>query len=373
MNQFFRDFENDFNDLKDAVDQKIQGKPLIKRTITNKIVPKRTRITNTNISQKQKEMQTTPQTHTVELQTEVEPYTIQDLCMKLDDYQHLLDLRELEIEELKKTRQKPIINFEANTATLKLNQQLLTTQIQLDDSVIKLTKCQSALDRMTVIYNLCVDDYNDMGEEYEKLADQYTKLHQEYQLLLNRFRHCTAEKSELQEQLNIKRNTTTIDHLQVKDSNDLLQSEKERNRALLIQLGNSEELVRKLRQKLVDNEEHSIDAESSKFVSIIHQQNDMIDKLGKTLKSNKVILTEIAKDDNDITTPFNTPPKLVKSMEKNSPFEYTPNSDSTTDLKQKWFETKRELASIELEGVEDALNQLDFHQKELSKLMRDSP
>ena len=384
MNKLFDDFNSEFKNLKDQLDNKKLSKPIIKRGISNNTIePKVFKSNVTKISKiptKTATVQTLPNQHSIEIQTEPSPYSTEDLCLKIDEYQNLLDLREIELAELKQNQQsefKHQVNFQADNTTLKLNQQLLDTQINLDNSYMKLRGCQDALDKMTINYNSCVDDYNDMGEEYEKLADQYSKLHSEYQLLINKYKNANYEKTALEERLRNLNNKKQLNILEVNGSNDLLYVEKEKNKSLLIQLDDAEQLISRLRNKLKNQQEQnhesttsSVDPESSKFISIINQQQSMIDNLGKTLKSNQVILQEIAKSPDDPEfTPLKTP-KLVKSSEHNSPFEFTPTAESTADLKSQWLSTKRELASLEIEGVENALDQLEFHQKELSKLMK---
>ena len=377
MNELFLDFSNEFQQVKQALDRKNLSKPIINRQVVAKVVDQEKNAVKVTklIPLKNTSSQTAPNLHSIEIQTDPSKYSVEQLCLKLDEYQNLLDLREIELNEIKQDRQSGLkhqINFHASDATLKLNQQLLDTQINLDNSYIKARTLQDALDQMTVKYNLCVDDYNDMGEEYERLADQYSKLHHDYQMLTAKYKNINYEKQDLETRLKESKDNKRIDTLEVQESYNLLQSEKDKNKALLIQLENSEMLVKRLRDKLADTHNVTFDPESSKFISIINQQQSMIDDLGKTLKSNHLILQEIAKnpEDEEFTPIKRAPPPLLQSPENNSPFEYTPDSQNTDQLRQQWLDTKRELASIEVEGVQNALQQLEFHQKELSKLMK---
>eukprot|EP00835_Amoeboradix_gromovi_P003405 NODE_223_length_13915_cov_0.128257.p4 type:complete len:380 gc:universal NODE_223_length_13915_cov_0.128257:10795-9656(-) len=379
MNKLFEEFSSEYNQLKDAIDRKNMSKPFIKRGLNENVKVHKAVKTGTNVQFKNEQIQTIPDLHNAQLQTEKEAYSVEELSLKLDEYQNLLDKQEIELDELKRYRQsefKHQVNFQANDSTLKLNQQLLDTQIQLDNSYSKLRTCQDALDKLTVNYNLCVDDYNDIGEEYEKLAVQYGKLHYEYQLMVAKYKNANNENNDLKERLNDTQNKKSMNVLEANGSYDLLQAEKEKNKSLLVQLENSQSMIRRLRDKLSETHQKQdtssvLPEEPSKFVSIIEQQKSMIDKLGETLKSNQIVLQEIAKNPEDEEfSAVKSTPKYIKSTTHYSPFEYTPNSEDTNKLKDLWFDTKRELASIEVDNVQGILDQLQFHQKELSKLLR---
>eukprot|EP00834_Sanchytrium_tribonematis_P000737 NODE_14_length_51535_cov_1.125049.p15 type:complete len:379 gc:universal NODE_14_length_51535_cov_1.125049:40719-39583(-) len=377
MEKLFQEFTHEFNQVKDALDQKNLSHPLTnkKKAFLTKVSPTQLK-KSTKVPLKNAIAQTIPNILNESIQTDSLPFTVESLCAKLDQYQEQLDLKELEIEELKNFKKQEFkhqINFHANDTTLKLNQQILDTQIQLDSTYSKLRKCQQALDKMTVAYNLCVDDFNDMGEEYEKVADEYTKLHHEYELLLTKYKSKNDRIIELEEKLGACRNSSKVDRLEVHSSVDLLSAERQKNRNLIEQLQNSESLVRSLRLKIQEKDANNskVDEEPSKFISIIDQQQSIIDQLGKTLKSNQIILKEIAKTpEEDKFDTINPSSRLPKSVYTASPFEFTPNSQSTSELKQQWYDTKRELASVELEEVEHALNQLEYHQLELSNMMK---